>query len=178
VYLIFLACCEGQDVVACRSCHFSRLPSHQSLELAAAKLTLTPSTLTNFGFAEFRLDMAPIQPAAKLEREKKLKAIFGECCAPADIPWYSPYTAFGSSLTKRIENERNASLINDLQTQIRGLPLQPSSTLIARQDELDRLGTELWNLSTRVCCACSRSSSSTRRQRKPKDVRERAASGS
>jgi hypothetical protein len=30
------------------------------------------------------------------------------------------------------------------------LPLQPSSTLTARQDELDRLGTELWNLSTRL----------------------------
>jgi hypothetical protein len=30
------------------------------------------------------------------------------------------------------------------------LPLLASSTLTARQDDLDRLGTELWNLSTRL----------------------------
>jgi hypothetical protein len=58
--------------------------------------------------------------------------------------------AFGSTLTKRLENERDASLVNDLQSQIRGLPLLPSPTLTARQDELDRLGTELWNISTRL----------------------------
>jgi hypothetical protein len=59
-------------------------------------------------------------------------------------------TAFGSSLTKRFDKKRDASLVSDLQTQIRGLPLLPSSTLTARQDELDTLGTELWNLSTRL----------------------------
>jgi hypothetical protein len=58
--------------------------------------------------------------------------------------------AFGSALTKRFENEHDASLSSDLQTQIRGLPLLSSSTLTAKQDELDTLGTDLWNLSTRL----------------------------
>ncbi|KAF2036041.1 SPO22-domain-containing protein [Setomelanomma holmii] len=78
--------------------------------------------------------MAPTQPAARLEREKKLKAVL----------------AFGSGLTKRLENERDASLPDELLSQIRGLPLLPSSTLTAKQDALDKLGTELWNLSTRL----------------------------
>jgi hypothetical protein len=59
-------------------------------------------------------------------------------------------TAFGSNLHRRIENERDASLVDEIQTQIRGLPLLPSSTLTAKQPELDKLGTELWNLSTRL----------------------------
>ena len=33
---------------------------------------------------------------------------------------------------------------------MRGLPLQASSTLTAKQDELDKLGTELWNQATRL----------------------------
>jgi hypothetical protein len=63
---------------------------------------------------------------------------------------YLHLTAFGSTLTKRFEKDYDTSLISDLQTQIRGLPLLPSSSLTARQDELDGLGTELWNLSTRL----------------------------
>jgi hypothetical protein len=59
-------------------------------------------------------------------------------------------TAFGSALTKHFENGCDTSLFSDIQTQIRGLPLLPSSTLAAKQDELDTLGTELWNLSTRL----------------------------
>jgi hypothetical protein len=59
-------------------------------------------------------------------------------------------TAFGSSLSKRFDNKHDTSLISDLQTQIRGLPLLPSSTLTAKQEELDTLGTKLWNLSTRL----------------------------
>ncbi|KAH4247441.1 hypothetical protein HBI05_045310 [Parastagonospora nodorum] len=78
--------------------------------------------------------MTPAVPAAKLEREKKLKSIL----------------TFGANLPKRLEKDRDASLVVDLQAQIRGLPLLPSSTLTTRQDELDRLGTELWNLSTRL----------------------------
>ncbi|KAH7075854.1 meiosis protein SPO22/ZIP4 like-domain-containing protein [Paraphoma chrysanthemicola] len=78
--------------------------------------------------------MAPAQTAAKLEREKKIKAVL----------------TFGSTVAKRLENQRDASLADDLQTQMRGLPLLPSSTLTARQDELDKLGTDLWNLSTRL----------------------------
>jgi hypothetical protein len=63
---------------------------------------------------------------------------------------YSYLKAFGSSLTKRFDDKRDMSLIDDLQSQIRGLPLLPSSTLTAKQDQLDTLGTELWNLSTRL----------------------------
>ncbi|KAH7090298.1 meiosis protein SPO22/ZIP4 like-domain-containing protein [Paraphoma chrysanthemicola] len=78
--------------------------------------------------------MAPGQNAAKLEREKKIKAVL----------------TFGSTVAKRLENQRDVSIADDLQTQMRSLPLLPSSTLTARQDELDKLGTDLWNLSTRL----------------------------
>ncbi|KAH7398979.1 meiosis protein SPO22/ZIP4 like-domain-containing protein [Phaeosphaeria sp. MPI-PUGE-AT-0046c] len=78
--------------------------------------------------------MAPTQPSAKLEREKKLNSVLN----------------FGSVLVKRLERDWGTSLVNDLQTQIRGLPLLASSAVGARQDELDRLGTQLWNLSTRL----------------------------
>ncbi|KAF1916890.1 meiosis protein SPO22/ZIP4 like-domain-containing protein [Ampelomyces quisqualis] len=78
--------------------------------------------------------MAPAQHAAKLERERKLNSVL----------------TFGSTLHRRIENERDVSLVEELQTQIRGLPLLPSSTLNAKQQELDELGTELWNLSIRL----------------------------
>jgi hypothetical protein len=44
-------------------------------------------------------------------------------------------TAFGSALTKHFENGCDTSLFSDIQTQIRGLPLLPSSTLAAKQDE-------------------------------------------
>jgi hypothetical protein len=90
------------------------------------------------------------QAPAKLEREKKIRAVLSEYCTHLPHLACSPTAGFGSSLTKRIENERDGSLIDEFQTQLRGLPLQPSSTLTARQDELDRLGTELWNLSTRL----------------------------
>ncbi|KAI5375420.1 hypothetical protein J4E82_005842 [Alternaria postmessia] len=79
--------------------------------------------------------MSHAQPAAKLEREKKLKAVL----------------TFASTLSERIETGNNdATLISELQTQMRGLPLQASSTLTAKQDELDKLGTELWNQATRL----------------------------
>ncbi|OAK98096.1 SPO22-domain-containing protein [Phaeosphaeriaceae sp. SRC1lsM3a] len=78
--------------------------------------------------------MVPTQLTAKLEREKKLNSVLN----------------FGSGLIGRLEREWETSLVNELQTQIRGLPLLPSSTVIARQDELDKLGTQLWNLSTRL----------------------------
>ncbi|KAF1940662.1 SPO22-domain-containing protein [Clathrospora elynae] len=78
--------------------------------------------------------MAPVNASAKTEREKKLKSVL----------------AFASILTKRFETARDAALVNDLQAQIRGLPLRASSTVNAKQNELDRLGTELWNLSTRL----------------------------
>ena len=40
--------------------------------------------------------------------------------------------------------------MNDIETQLRALPLQTSSSVLAKQNELDRLGTELWNLTTRL----------------------------
>ncbi|KAH9875280.1 hypothetical protein J1614_004771 [Plenodomus biglobosus] len=58
--------------------------------------------------------------------------------------------AFGSTLADRFESETGASIITELSAQIRGLPLPASSAASAKQDELDRLGTELWNLSTRL----------------------------
>ncbi|KAI0588960.1 SPO22 domain-containing protein [Pyrenophora tritici-repentis] len=78
--------------------------------------------------------MLPPQQAAKAEREKKLKAVL----------------TFATSLTKRIESGRDPALLDDLQTHIRGLPLLASPIVIAKQDELDRLGTELWNQATRL----------------------------
>ncbi|KAF1951086.1 SPO22-domain-containing protein [Byssothecium circinans] len=78
--------------------------------------------------------MASTQSAAKTEREKKLKAVL----------------AFATGLTKRCEVARDATLIDDLESQVNGLPLQPSSTITAKREELDRIGTELWNLSTRL----------------------------
>ncbi|CAN9168411.1 unnamed protein product [Alternaria alternata] len=79
--------------------------------------------------------MSHAQSAARLEREKKLKAVL----------------TFASTLSERIETGNNdATLISELQTQMRGLPLQASSTLTAKQDELDKLGTELWNQATRL----------------------------
>ncbi|KAJ4297875.1 Transcription factor [Kalmusia sp. IMI 367209] len=50
----------------------------------------------------------------------------------------------------RFGASRDTTLIEDLQAQICGLPLQASSAVTARQDELEKLGTELWNLSTRL----------------------------
>lgn len=41
-------------------------------------------------------------------------------------------------------------MIADLRTNIRRLPLPASHAVTAKRDELDRLGTELWNSSTRL----------------------------
>ncbi|RMZ74395.1 transcription factor [Pyrenophora seminiperda CCB06] len=78
--------------------------------------------------------MPPAQQAAKAEREKKLKSVL----------------TFASSLTKRIESGRDPALLDDLRTHICRLPLQASSAVNVKQDELDRLGTELWNQATRL----------------------------
>lgn len=62
----------------------------------------------------------------------------------------SLYTAFATDLQKRFKNPGEDALYQDLNIHIRGLPLPASSALTAKQAELDRLGTELWNLSTRL----------------------------
>lgn len=58
--------------------------------------------------------------------------------------------AFASTLNKRIEAGNHATIVGELQAQILGLPLKATSAVIARQEELDRLGTELWNQATRL----------------------------
>ncbi|KAI4944815.1 hypothetical protein J4E91_008503 [Alternaria rosae] len=78
--------------------------------------------------------MPPAQSAAKLEREKKLKAVL----------------TFASTLSKRIGAGHHATIAGELQAQILGLPLKTSTAVTARQDELDKLGTELWNQATRL----------------------------
>ncbi|KAI4675119.1 uncharacterized protein J4E88_008023 [Alternaria novae-zelandiae] len=78
--------------------------------------------------------MPSAQSAAKVEREKKLKAVL----------------TFASTLSKRIEAGNHATIIGELQAQIPGLPLKTSSAVTARQEEVDRLGTELWNQATRL----------------------------
>ncbi|KAF2659423.1 SPO22-domain-containing protein [Lophiostoma macrostomum CBS 122681] len=77
--------------------------------------------------------MPPIY-SAKSEREKKLKSLL----------------SFASKLADRCQASHDATLLEDLQTHVRALPLQASSTIAAKQDELDKVGTELWNVSTRM----------------------------
>jgi hypothetical protein len=62
----------------------------------------------------------------------------------------SHLTAFALTLAKRFDSTRDTALVHDLQIHIRSLPLHTSSTVAAKQDELDKTGTELWNLSTRL----------------------------
>ncbi|KAL1652743.1 sporulation-specific protein 22 [Didymella pomorum] len=78
--------------------------------------------------------MALRQPAAKTERENKVKAVI----------------SFASSLTSRLDKPLEPTLLEDLRINIRHLPLTASPAVIAKRDELDRLGTELWNASTRL----------------------------
>lgn len=58
--------------------------------------------------------------------------------------------AFASELAKRVKDTRDRGLHPDLEKQILALPLPSSTAVTARQDELDRVGTELWNLSTNL----------------------------
>lgn len=58
--------------------------------------------------------------------------------------------AFASTLPKRVKDSRDRALHSDLEKQTLPLPLPTSTAVTARQDELDRLGTELWNLSTNL----------------------------
>ena len=60
-------------------------------------------------------------------------------------------TVFASNLENRFTSPASdTSLLEELQVHIRALPLAASSTVAAKQDDLDRIGTELWNLSTRL----------------------------
>ncbi|KAF2463463.1 SPO22-domain-containing protein [Lindgomyces ingoldianus] len=77
--------------------------------------------------------MAP--PSAKLERERKLNLLL----------------SFASGLANHFtSSSHDTTLVDDLQLHIKSFPLPVSSATAAKQDELDRLGTELWNLSTRL----------------------------
>ncbi|KAF2689190.1 SPO22-domain-containing protein [Lentithecium fluviatile CBS 122367] len=78
--------------------------------------------------------MAPPATTARAERDKKVKTVL----------------AFAATLANRFNASSDTSLADDLEKQARALPLQASSTVTAKREELDRLGTELWNLSTRL----------------------------
>ncbi|EUC48226.1 hypothetical protein COCMIDRAFT_87783 [Bipolaris oryzae ATCC 44560] len=78
--------------------------------------------------------MPSFQSVAKAEREKKLKAVL----------------TFATTLIQRVEGGQDTTLADDLRANIRTLPLQASSTVLAKQEELDRLGTELWNLAIKL----------------------------
>ncbi|PSN68963.1 SPO22-domain-containing protein [Corynespora cassiicola Philippines] len=77
--------------------------------------------------------MAPPQ-TAKSERERKLTSLL----------------AFSSKLLTRCKSTPDIASVKDLQKHVTGLPLQKSSVYATKQDELDRLGTELWNATTRL----------------------------
>ncbi|CAI6268821.1 unnamed protein product [Periconia digitata] len=78
--------------------------------------------------------MPPARSTARTEREKKLQAVL----------------SFASGLEKRFETTCDQSLVDDLDRQILNLPLQISIAGVEKQDECERYGTELWNLSTRL----------------------------
>ncbi|KAK7183868.1 hypothetical protein PSPO01_10204 [Paraphaeosphaeria sporulosa] len=78
--------------------------------------------------------MAPSHPTARSERETKVKSV----------------CAFACTLADRLDNSHDAKLTEDLQAQVCNLPLPAISALIAKQDELENFGTELWNVSTRL----------------------------
>lgn len=60
-------------------------------------------------------------------------------------------TAFAQKLPRRLSSSANESAcIEELQAHIRSLPLQASSTVTAKRNELDAIGIDLWNLSTRL----------------------------
>lgn len=67
------------------------------------------------------------------------------CCEPISQP-----PAFASGLSSRFSKPPEPTLLADLRKNILHLPLQTSPALTAKRAELDRLGTELWNLSTRL----------------------------
>ncbi|KAF2497692.1 SPO22-domain-containing protein [Lophium mytilinum] len=78
--------------------------------------------------------MAPSN-ALRSEREKKIKALL----------------TFADSLSTRLTSSPfDATLATDLQAQITSLPLLASTALNAKRNELDKVGTELWNTSTRL----------------------------
>lgn len=59
-------------------------------------------------------------------------------------------TAFAKGLANRVERSpSDALLLNELSTHIETLPLAPASTS-DKKEELDRVGTDLWNLSTHL----------------------------
>lgn len=87
--------------------------------------------------------------SAKSEREKKLKSVL--CESPGPLPCRdinSLTAAFASRLPDRLKPSNDPLLQNDLRSRISELPLPHSAPVAAKQEELDRIGTELWNLST------------------------------
>ncbi|KAF2839609.1 SPO22-domain-containing protein [Patellaria atrata CBS 101060] len=57
---------------------------------------------------------------------------------------------FAAFLSTRLQDANDTTVAFEIQNHINGLPLQPNSLGPNVQTELDRLGTELWNFSTRM----------------------------
>lgn len=53
-------------------------------------------------------------------------------------------------LIQRLEAGTDTTIADDIQAQIHLLPFPASPIVLAKQEELDTLGTELWNLTTRL----------------------------
>lgn len=59
-------------------------------------------------------------------------------------------SAFASGLAARFDKLQDPTLPAELRSNIRYLPLQALPAATAKRADLDKLGTELWNLSTRL----------------------------
>ena len=95
--------------------------------------------------------MAPIPSAQRQDREKKLKAVLSQYHpSTSSSPFAYLYAAFASGLSSRLNDSHDTSLLSDIRLQLFGLPLQNSSTVAARQEDLETLGIELWNLAIRL----------------------------
>ncbi|KAF2460211.1 hypothetical protein BDY21DRAFT_334707 [Lineolata rhizophorae] len=71
----------------------------------------------------------------KADRERKLRSVI----------------TFASSLEQRIRvDPADAILLSDIQDHLKPLPLEPSAEIAPKRDQLERQGTTLWNLSTRL----------------------------
>jgi hypothetical protein len=112
---------------------------HHTLHLL--RLTYTPLSQLSI--------MVP--PEQRQDRDRKLKALLGQCyLLRLQTSLHSSYAAFASSLSHRLSNPRDTTLLSDICSQINSLPLPASPAVSARQHDLDRLGTELWNLAIRL----------------------------
>lgn len=89
---------------------------------------------------------------AKNEKAKKLKALLGTRGGRDTPAKFGMLTlaAFAKALPDRIESSPSSAILsNELSTHIEALPLT-SAAASDKKVELDRVGTDLWNLSTHL----------------------------